>query len=258
MSSFGLVYKRWQWEVQGSVVVIVIGRVRLFVYLPGVADPLLPRSSLFIGSLCLSPAPAPAPAPAAAAEMELRLPRSMLMAVVAVVVVVVMVVAAAGEESANHEVKSLTSPSPPELWDIKHQCSLGSEVSMGGEGERVVMTVVVVGGLGAGAARRSCHAHGATPFFLNTQEDADILRRTLKDCVKSDKLGSVWVPVRRHTSHKGVTRPAAGSGAPAQGNLEYDWMSAQYNRASDTISLFPFPPRNIRRRGIICERKGNA
>ncbi|XP_063844512.1 uncharacterized protein LOC135091079 isoform X1 [Scylla paramamosain] len=187
--------------------------------------------------------------------MELRLRRSTLLAVVVVVVMVVMVV---GEEGAFYHVKSPSSSFPPELWDATEQCSLGREVSLGSDSGRMVMTVVVVGGLGAGAARRSCHAHGASPFFLNTQEDADILRRTLKDCVKSDKLGSVWVPVRRHTSHKGVNRPAAGSGAPAHGNLEYDWMSAQYNRGSDTISLFPFPPRNIRRRGIICEGKGNA
>lgn len=74
--------------------------------------------------------------------------------------------------------------------------------------------------------------------------------------MKTEKLGSVWVPVRRHASHKGVERPADGAGHPAHGNLEYDWMSAHYNRTSDAVMLFPFPPKNnIRRRGIICERK---
>ncbi|XP_050732834.1 uncharacterized protein LOC127006683 isoform X2 [Eriocheir sinensis] len=152
--------------------------------------------------------------------------------------------------------KTVSLPALPTQVAARGPCALGREVVVGAEDERAVMVVLVVGGLGAGAARRSCHAHGATPFFLNTQEDADILRRILKDCVKTERLGSVWVPSRRHASHKGVELPADGAGGPARGNLEYDWMSAHYNRTLDTIMLFPFPPKNtIRRRGIICERK---
>lgn len=119
--------------------------------------------------------------------------------------------------------------------------------------------VVVVGGLGAAAARASCRAHTSTPFFLNTQEDADLLYWLLKDCVKSGKVDSVWVPARRHTHHKKIDRPLAPP-SPARHPAhrpahEYDWLSAHYDRASDTLALLPFPKRVMRRKGIICVRR---
>ncbi|KAG7159465.1 hypothetical protein Hamer_G004093 [Homarus americanus] len=63
----------------------------------------------------------------------------------------------------------------------QEQCPLGEEVEMleGGSGRRVVVAPVV-GGLGAAAARTSCHTHQAKPLFLNTQQDADILYKLLK------------------------------------------------------------------------------
>ncbi|XP_069181780.1 uncharacterized protein [Procambarus clarkii] len=144
----------------------------------------------------------------------------------------------------------------------QEQCPLGSEVEVGGEatsgdssGRRVVVMVPVVGGLGASAARTSCRSRSTTPLFLNTQHDADVLHRLLKDCVKTGKLGSVWVPVRRHAQHKKVNRPLVETSVTSLGNVEYDWMSAQYNRSTDDITLLPFPEKVNQRKGIICVKK---
>lgn len=140
----------------------------------------------------------------------------------------------------------------------QEQCPLGEEVELGGRGGgggRRVMMVQVVGGLGAAAARTSCNTHHAAPLFLNTQDDADILHRLLKDCIKTGKLYTVWVPARRHAQHKRIERPLVESAVTSYGNVEYDWMSAHYNRTTDNIYLLSFPEKVNQRKGIICVRK---
>ncbi|XP_042239042.1 uncharacterized protein LOC121877372 [Homarus americanus] len=138
----------------------------------------------------------------------------------------------------------------------QEQCPLGEEVEMleGGSGRRVVVAPVV-GGLGAAAARTSCHTHQAKPLFLNTQQDADILYKLLKDCIKTGKISSVWVPARRSAHYKKINRPLANSTVASYGNVEYDWMSAHYDRQTDNITLLPFPEKTHQRKGIICIRK---
>ncbi|XP_066961375.1 uncharacterized protein [Macrobrachium rosenbergii] len=143
---------------------------------------------------------------------------------------------------------------PAKIHQSRQQCSLGQEVSLKPEGRRVMM-VPVYGGLGAPAARTSCISHSASPLFLNTQDDADILHRLLKDCVKTGQLSSVWVPARRHLELKRIDRPDTQSRLTATGNVEYDWMSAHYNRTSDDITLLPFPKYIHERKGIICVKR---
>ncbi|XP_053639185.1 uncharacterized protein [Cherax quadricarinatus] len=137
----------------------------------------------------------------------------------------------------------------------QEQCPLGDEVVVGGsDGRRAVMVVPVVGGLGASAARTSCRTRQARPLFLDTQQDADILHRLLKDCVKTGKISSVWVPARRHAHLKRINRPLAETTITSLGNVEYDWMNAQYNRTTDNITLVPFPEKVNQRKGILCVR----
>lgn len=138
----------------------------------------------------------------------------------------------------------------------REQCPLGREVVLKDGGQRVMM-VPVFGGLGAAAARTSCISHSASPLFLNTQEDADVLHRLLKDCVKRRLLSSVWVPVRRYLELKRIDRPTVQSQVTPTGSVEYDWMSAHYNRTSDDITLLPFPKYIHQRKGIICVKSNN-
>ncbi|XP_037775718.1 uncharacterized protein LOC119572850 isoform X1 [Penaeus monodon] len=136
----------------------------------------------------------------------------------------------------------------------REQCPLRQELVLEENGRRLVV-VPVLGGMGAAAARTSCLAHSSSPLFLNSQEDADILHRLLKDCVKARRMSSVWVPARRHVQHKRIHRPVAEAPVASSGHVEYDWMSAHYNRTSDDIVLLPFPKEINERKGIICVRR---
>ncbi|ROT76139.1 hypothetical protein C7M84_005290 [Penaeus vannamei] len=106
--------------------------------------------------------------------------------------------------------------------------------------------------MGAASCSTSCLAHSSSPLFLNSQDDADVLHRLLKDCVKARRMSSMWVPARRYVQHKRIHRPRAETLVTSSGHVEYDWMSAHYNRTSDDIVLLPFPKEINERKGIIC------
>ncbi|XP_042883286.1 uncharacterized protein LOC122260202 [Penaeus japonicus] len=93
----------------------------------------------------------------------------------------------------------------------REQCPLRQELVLEENGRRLLV-VPVLGGMGAAAARTSCLAHASSPLFLNSQEDADILHRLLKDCVKARRMSSVWVPARRHVHHKSQTHGRGSRG----------------------------------------------
>ncbi|XP_047468404.1 uncharacterized protein LOC125024644 [Penaeus chinensis] len=136
----------------------------------------------------------------------------------------------------------------------REQCPLRQEIVLEENGRRLVV-VPVLGGMGAAAARTSCLTQSSSPLFLDSQADADILHRLLKDCVKARRMTSMWVPARRHVQHKRIHRPVAEAPVTSSGHVEYDWMSAHYNRQSDDIELLPFPKEINERKGIICVRR---